>query len=177
MTEAASSPQDSPPTVADLFAPPGNAWQPVSTRLRDMHRLVIIGVTVVSTAAVVLLAVMVVDYWWLAVGSAVAGIAAGTWGWWWSARSQQAWGYAERAEDLYIKHGIMLRRLVVVPYGRMQYVDVIAGPVHQRFKIATVTLHTGSPATKARIAGLEPAEAARLRDRLTDLGESHAAGL
>ena len=86
-------------------------------------------------------------------------------------------GYAEREEDLYITHGVMFRRLVVVPYGRMQYVDVQSGPLERAFEIAAVHLHTASPGTSARIPGLPAAEATRLRDRLTSLGEAQAAGL
>ena len=41
--------------------------------------------------------------------------------------------------------GIVFRQLVVVPYGRMQYVDVNAGPLARRFRIASVQLHTASP--------------------------------
>jgi membrane protein YdbS with pleckstrin-like domain len=59
----------------------------------------------------------------------------------------------------------------------MQYVDVQAGPLEQVFKIASVHFHTATPHTSARIPGLPAAEAARLRDRLTALGESQAAGL
>ena len=44
-------------------------------------------------------------------------------------------------------------------------------------KIATVHLHTASPGTTAVIPGLTADEAARLRDRLTELGEARAAGL
>ena len=43
--------------------------------------------------------------------------------------------------------------------------------------IATVRLHTAAAATDARIPGLESDEAARLRDRLAELGEAQAAGL
>ena len=71
----------------------------------------------------------------------------------------------------------MFRELVVVPYGRMQYVDVRSGPLEQLYGIASVHLHTASPGTSARIPGLPAGEAARLRDRLTALGQSQAAGL
>jgi membrane protein YdbS with pleckstrin-like domain len=103
--------------------------------------------------------------------------AAGAGGWTVVGRNARWWGYAERADDLYVKHGALYRRLVVVPYGRMQYVDVQAGPVEQAFKIATVHLHTASPGTSARIPGLPAEEAARLRDRLTTRGQAQAAGL
>jgi hypothetical protein len=45
------------------------------------------------------------------------------------------------------------------------------------FRLSTVKLHTAAAASDARIPGLEQGEAARLRDRLTELGESNAAGM
>jgi membrane protein YdbS with pleckstrin-like domain len=92
-------------------------------------------------------------------------------------RNAHSWGYAERAEDIYVTSGIMFRRLAVVPYGRMQFVDVTAGPLARLFGVAEVHLHTANPDTNLRIPGLVRDEAVRLRDRLTALGESSAAGL
>ena len=65
-------------------------------------------------------------------------------------------GYAERADDLLVTSGVLNRQLVVVPYGRMQFVDVTAGPLDRRFGLATVQLHTASPATDAQIPGSSP---------------------
>ena len=96
---------------------------------------------------------------------------------WFLRRRCLAWRYLERDEDLVVARGVAFRRLSVVPYGRMQYVDVAAGPLERLFGLATVRLHTAAAATDARVPGLEPAEAARLRDQLTRLGEAKAAGL
>jgi len=87
------------------------------------------------------------------------------------------WGYAEQEDELHITKGMWFRRLVVVPYGRMQYVDIHAGPLDQLAGIAQVQLHTASPGTSATIPGLTAGEAARLRDRLTALGQTQGAGL
>ena len=92
-------------------------------------------------------------------------------------RRFHAWAYQEREEDLVVARGVMFRRQSVVPYGRMQFVDVTAGPVERIFKLSTVKLHTAAAASDARIPGLEQSEAARLRDRLAALGEAKAAGL
>jgi uncharacterized protein len=92
-------------------------------------------------------------------------------------RAVKAWGYAERERDLLVRHGLLVRRLSIVPYARMQFVDVTAGPLERAFNLATVQLHTAAAATDARVPGLEPEEAARLRDRLTALGEDRAEGL
>lgn len=87
------------------------------------------------------------------------------------------WGFAERAEDLLVRRGVMFRRESVIPYGRMQYVDVTAGPFERAFGLATVRMHTAAAASDARIPGLRREDAAVLRDRLSALGESHLAGL
>jgi len=96
---------------------------------------------------------------------------------WFVRRRVRAWSYTERDDDLIVARGVLVRRLSVVPYGRMQFVDVTAGPVERAFRLATVKLHTAAAASDARIPGLERAEAARLRDRLAALGEAKAAGL
>ncbi|MEV6813068.1 PH domain-containing protein [Micromonospora sp. NPDC051296] len=92
-------------------------------------------------------------------------------------RAVHAWGYAEREDDLLVRHGLLVRRLSIVPYSRMQFVDVSAGPLERVFDLATVQLHTAAAASDARVPGLRPAEASRLRDRLTALGEDRAEGL
>jgi membrane protein YdbS with pleckstrin-like domain len=96
----------------------------------------------------------------------------------WFVRNRfRAWGYLERDEDLEVRRGVMVQRLSVVPYGRMQFVEITTGPVERLFGLATVKLHTAAAASDARIPGLHPDEAARLRDRLAALGEAKAAGL
>ena len=89
----------------------------------------------------------------------------------------RAWGYLERDEDLLVRRGVMIRRLSVVPYGRMQFVEVTAGVLERMFGLSTVKLHTAAARSDARIPGLSPEEAGRLRDRLAALGEAKAAGL
>jgi hypothetical protein len=92
-------------------------------------------------------------------------------------RRVRAWGYAERDDDLLIRRGVLISKLSVVPYGRMQYVDVTAGPFERAFGLATVRMHTAAAASDARIPGLLAPEAARLRDALAALGEARATGL
>jgi membrane protein YdbS with pleckstrin-like domain len=92
-------------------------------------------------------------------------------------RRFRSWGYAEREDDLLVRRGVLFSRLSVVPYGRMQFVDVTAGPLERSFRLATVKMHTAAAASDARIPGLEREEAARLRDRLAELGEAQAAGI
>ena len=92
-------------------------------------------------------------------------------------RQTRALGYAERASDLLVRHGIMFHTTSVVPYGRLQYVEVSSGPIERMFGLAGVELHTASASTDATIPGLPRAEAERLRDELATRGESQLAGL
>jgi len=158
------------------FAPPGEAWATVSPHLRSMRRAIVLVVAALLAVAFVLAGllsgtplVIVVGLCSVAVAAAASYVAVD--------RNYRSWGYSERAEDLLVTRGVLFRRLVVVPYGRMQLVDVTAGPIERRFGIATVRLHTAAAGTDARIRGLLPDEAARLRDRLSALGEARSAGL
>ncbi len=99
------------------------------------------------------------------------------WGWVVLGRNWRSWRYAERADDLLITRGVLWHHETIVPYGRMQLVEVTSGPVERHFGLASVQLHTAAAATDATIPGLVLTEAERLRDRLTELGEARSAGL
>ncbi|WP_454040996.1 PH domain-containing protein [Cellulosimicrobium sp. Marseille-Q8652] len=157
------------------FDPPGIVWSGVSPRLVTA-RLLSVGITLVVLAAPVVVLAILLPHWWQWL---VLGVLAliGLWALLLVPRQVRAIGYAERDDDLLIRKGIMFRSLVVVPYGRMQYVDVQAGPLARKLRIAQIQLHTASASTDATIDGLEPAEADRLRDRLASRGEARLAGL
>ena len=159
----------------DPFGPPtGQVWTGVSPLLARMRRALVIGLVIPFAAATV----------GLASASRLAGLIAGiisvlvlVWAWFAVGRNFRSWGYAERDDDLIVTHGAMFKKLTVVPYGRMQLVDVKAGPIERAFGLVRVKLHTAAATTDAQVCGLAPADAGTLRDRLTALGEAHAAGL
>ena len=150
-------------------------WHALPPELLRMRRtlLLVLGLPVSAAAAVLP---------WLLAGPAWAGfallpLALTAWGWYLLGRNWRSWRFAEREDDLLITHGVLWRRQLVVPYGRMQAVDVEAGPVERAFGVASVQLHTATEKTGARIPGLLPAEAERLRDTLAERGEARQAGL
>jgi hypothetical protein len=152
-------------------------WRIPSPRLRVLRRyevvagtfaaVIVAGVMITLLIGSVLIAALAVA------GLGVAGLAADVI----AGRRVRAWSYAERADDLLVRRGVMFQRMSVIPYGRMQYVEVAAGPLERAFGLATVQMHTAAAASDARIPGLPREEAGRLRDQLTALGESHAMGL
>ncbi|MDO5721833.1 MAG: PH domain-containing protein [Actinomycetaceae bacterium] len=98
------------------------------------------------------------------------------WGWI-RVRQVHAFAYARTESELLIRRGIMFRSLTLIPYGRLQYVDVAEGPIERHFGLASVSLYTASGASDATIPGLPTKEAARLRDELAARGEAELAGL
>jgi membrane protein YdbS with pleckstrin-like domain len=150
-------------------------WRTPSRRLLRLRRLEV-GVPAFVAVLVLALAGAVTGSG-AAFGFAGAAVVVGAALWRFVGRRFRSWGYAERDDDLLVRRGVMFARLSVVPYGRMQFIDVTAGPLERSFGLATVRLHTAAAATDARIPGLEQEEAARLRDRLAELGEAQAAGL
>jgi membrane protein YdbS with pleckstrin-like domain len=149
-------------------------WRPVSPRY-FLVRLVVLGAWVLLLAAAAVVAGVLWSGWCLLGAAAI--LAAGAVRAAFLRRSIRAWGYAERAEDLLVRHGLLIRRLSIVPYARMQFVDVTAGPIERAAGLATVTLHTAAAASDATVPGLAAAEATRLRDRLAALGEIREEGL
>ncbi|QWC86120.1 PH domain-containing protein [Nocardioidaceae bacterium] len=163
--------------MTDVFGAPGVHWTPVSWQLRVMRRL---GVLWAVDLALVAWAVAVsllpaLEPWRVEVAATV--LVLGVLAWWLVGRGARAWAYAEEEDDLYIKRGTLVRHVIAVPYGRMQFVEVTAGPLQQAFRLATVRLNTASPRSRGRIVGVTPREAARLRDRLTELGQTRSSGL
>jgi membrane protein YdbS with pleckstrin-like domain len=164
------------PTIDPLEPWPDTVtWKPVSRSLITVE-LINRAIWVVVLLAGLAVGAAVTGHWaWRAAMAVVLVFAA--WRSVVTVRAVKTWGYAERDNDLLVRHGLVIRRLSIVPYARMQFVDVTAGPLERAFKLATVQLHTAAAASDAKIPGLSPEEASRLRDRLTALGEDRAEGL
>ncbi len=155
----------------------GDHWVPVSPRLVTARRIVLITSLVPMTVIVLGVLTLLGVIAWVSVVIAVAALIGLLWGWWLIGRRVRSYAYCERGDDLLVSSGILFRRLVIVPYGRMQLVDVKAGPIDRALGVTTVQLHTAAATTDASIPGLEPQVAADLRDRLARLGETRSAGL
>jgi membrane protein YdbS with pleckstrin-like domain len=152
-------------------------WVPVSEKLISARRLVTVLV------AIPVLGIVIAMWLWPIVPNFIALILGALsfivflWLWWLIGRRVRSYAYCEREFDLLVTSGILFRRLVIVPYGRMQLVDVTAGPIDRAFGVTTVQIHTAAATTDAAIPGLVPEVAAAVRDRLAKRGESRAAGL
>ncbi len=158
------------------FAPPGEEWRPISPKLALVRRSLMLFWLIVI-AAVVAIALLVGGYAAGAGLTVAVAVIIIVWQWWLIGRQVKVYRYVEREEDLLVTSGILFRRLVIVPYGRMQLVDLVAGPFERMAGLASVQLHTAAATTDAKIPGLVPSDAAQLRDRLAARGEQRSAGI
>jgi len=92
-------------------------------------------------------------------------------------RQVRAFGYQLREDDLLMRRGIVFQRMVAVPYGRMQLVDIAHGPLDRGFGIAQLKLVTAAAATGVVLPGLTQEAAEELRDTLVAVAESRRTGL
>lgn len=80
-------------------------------------------------------------------------------------RRYRSWGYRMDEDELHIQHGLWTREHTVVPFGRVQHIDVAQGPVERQFGVGTLILHTaGTRNSAVGLPGLAFDEAGRIRD-------------
>ena len=83
------------------------------------------------------------------------------------ARKYRHWGYDMGLDRLRIVRGYMFYRDTIVPFGRIQHIDVDQGPVDRRYGLATLTVHTaGNHNSKVALPGLAHADALAMREAI-----------
>ena len=74
-------------------------------------------------------------------------------------------GYALREHDLAFRSGVIFRKQVVLPFNRIQHVEVSSGPLQRRFGLATLKCFTaGGTDVDLSIGSLLQNDAERLRE-------------
>lgn len=83
------------------------------------------------------------------------------------ARKYRHWGYDMGSDRLRIVRGYMFYRDTVVPFGRIQHIDVDQGPIDRRYDLATLTVHTaGNHNSTVALPGLHHADALAIREAI-----------
>lgn len=174
VSEPTPSPAPSAPAI-DLYDDHQLPWQPVSRRLITVRSISIAIPMVILLAITTGLALVLHP-----LIAAIAGpliVVLWIWAQWLIFRQVPAISYAELDDEVAIRRGRLWRRLVTIPYGRIQYVDLQAGPLLRAFGLASIEVHTASPSSSGAIPGLPEATAHALRERLAARGEAERAGL
>ena len=82
-------------------------------------------------------------------------------------RRYGAHGYNLGEDRLRVVRGIWWHSDTIVPFGRVQHIDVDQGPIERAFGIATMTLHTaGNHNASVKLPGLEQGLAKEMREQI-----------
>ncbi|WP_402844892.1 PH domain-containing protein [Microbacterium sp. GXS0129] len=169
-------------TFTQLKQPRGSArleldgsWHQISRKYVAVQLITNGFVLLLAIAAAIVVGVAFQQVW--AFIPAAAVVVATVWAMAILPRQARAYGYMLRADDIVFRRGILWQRMVAVPYGRMQLVDVTHGPLDRAFGIAQLKLVTAAATTGATIPGLTQAGAEQLRDTLIEVAESRRTGL
>ncbi|MBG9288046.1 PH domain-containing protein [Corynebacterium belfantii] len=146
----------------------------VSPKLVKARYCAVVPFLVVSLLGSAASAVFLWSWMWIVAGVWVAILG---WAVWLIPAQVRRIGWREDTDELLITKGKLWRTLTVVPYGRLQFVDVQEGPIARRCGLAEVEIHTASSTSDASIAGLPVADAYALRQRLTDKARERLSGL
>lgn len=84
-------------------------------------------------------------------------------------------GYALREKDLSYRNGWLFRKQTTVPFNRIQHSEISQGPLGRAFKLARLKIYTaGGASSDLSIPGMDPAEAASIRDFVNSKAQDHA---
>ena len=87
--------------------------------------------------------------------------------WRWPRRRYHARGYDLGTDRLRVVRGVMWRSDTVVPFGRIQHIDVTRGPVERLFGLSTLVVHTaGNHNHAVPLPGLSEETAAAMREEI-----------
>ena len=76
-------------------------------------------------------------------------------------------GYSLAEERLRFVKGVLFHADTVVPFGRVQHIDVQQGPLERAFDLATLTVHTaGNHNASVQVPGLKHADAVAMRETI-----------
>lgn len=93
------------------------------------------------------------------IGAAVA--------WWWAGVDHARWGWRLTGDLFEVRHGVLVRRMNLVPRSRIQNVTTTAGPLQRRYGVVTLAVHTAGARTRnVSIEDLDAGHAEAIRRRL-----------
>lgn len=71
-----------------------------------------------------------------------------------AALSYRYWSWATTEDAVEITHGVIIRHLSVVPYHRIQQIDIDRDPFERVLGIATLVLRSAAATTDAKVPGI-----------------------
>ena len=82
-------------------------------------------------------------------------------------RIYRRWGYDMGDEQLRVLRGFLWRTDTIVPFNRIQHIDVAQGPLQRLFGLSTLIVHTaGTHNSIVTLPGLATADAENMRETI-----------
>lgn len=94
---------------------------------------------------------------------------------WLAVKGARVKGMALRDHDIAFRSGLIFRKVVVLPFSRVQHVEISSGPLQRKFGLASLKFYTaGGAGIDLQIDGLAESDAARLREFIMEqAGREH----
>lgn len=175
MSDPAPPPDPAPaPTRAPASGPATGAfpaepgWQPLPVRARNLFVLGnLFGFGIPAVLALLPIGLLVP---WQALKlplSLASLVLLPAFGAWLALKQYRYTRWRLDAQGFALRRGRLWRHETRVPASRVQHLDLKRGPLERRFGLATLVIHTaGTRHSAVAVAGLDAADAERLRDRL-----------
>lgn len=97
----------------------------------------------------------------VALVAAVIGVSVVGWRW-------RCWEWSAWDDALELQHGVLNRRASVVPYHRIQQIDIHRDPIDRILGLSKLILRTAAATSDATLPGIASAHADELRHALLD---------
>lgn len=143
-------------------------YLPLDPRVRTLWTIGSAGsVVLLAIAATVALSVLGAPGA-LVITIAVAGIALALGAAGWARLAWTRWQWSAGSRALELRHGVVILHTSVVPYHRLQQIDIVRGPLERVLGLSTLTLRTAAATSDARIPGIDAASADDIRRLLLE---------
>jgi uncharacterized protein len=106
---------------------------------------------------------------WLIVTAYSATLGFAVFSTWFVFASHQYFGYALREHDLLFKQGMFWQSVVMIPFNRIQHIEIHRNPVERKLNLASLKLFSaGGISADMKIHGLPHQKAAEIRQFILD---------
>ncbi len=88
----------------------------------------------------------------------------------WAQRIYENYGYELAEDKINIESYFIWKKLVSIPYQKIQNVDIVQGPIARRYGVVDLLIQTagmsGSAGAEGRIPAISPENATKLKDQI-----------
>jgi uncharacterized protein len=94
---------------------------------------------------------------------------------WFVFASHQYYGYALREHDLLFKQGMFWQSIVMIPFNRIQHIEIHRNPVERKLNLASLKLFSaGGIAADMKVHGLPQQKASEIRQFILERNQLNA---